>query len=85
MGLLEPRGKVIVYYYAIGVADSLSKSLNYAAYYSKVTGRKDILKRFISSDDGTIVTTSSLGIGLNLPGIGVVLYIRALRSLVDYA
>jgi hypothetical protein len=44
-----------------------------------------MLKRFISSNDGTIIAISSLGIGLNLPSIGVVLYIRALRSLIDYA
>jgi hypothetical protein len=67
------------------VANSLSKSLDYTAYYSKVTGQEDILKRFISSNNGTIITISSLGIGLNPPSIGLVLYIRALRSLIDYA
>jgi uncharacterized membrane protein YraQ (UPF0718 family) len=69
----------------IGVADSLSKSLNCTAYYSKVTGREDILKCFISSNNGTIIAISLLGIGLNLPSIGVVLYIRAPRLLIDYA
>jgi len=66
------------------VANSLSKSLNYIAYYSKVTSREDILKRFISSNNRTIVAISSLGIGLNLPSVGVVLYIRAPRLLIDY-
>ena len=66
------------------MANSLSKSLNYIAYYSKVTSREDILKRFISSNNRTIVAISSLGIGLNLPSVGVVLYIRAPRLLIDY-
>jgi superfamily II DNA helicase RecQ len=68
---------VIVYCHIIGVTDSLSKSLDCAAYHSKVTGREDMLERFISSDDGTIVATSSLGLGLNAPDVEAVLHVGA--------
>jgi superfamily II DNA helicase RecQ len=67
------------------MTDRLSKSLYYAAYYSKVINQEDVLKRFISSDNDTIIATSSLGIGVNIPSMDVVLHIGAPRSLKDYA
>ena len=76
---------MIVYCYEIGITDRLSKSLDCTAYYSKVINREDILKRFISSDDETIATTSSLSMGVDVPGVDAVLHVRAPRSLVDYA
>jgi len=44
-----------------------------------------MLKRFISSNNGTIIATSSLGLGVNVPSIDVVLYLEAPRSVKDYA
>ena len=76
---------MIIYYHEIGITDRLSKSLDYTAYYSKVINQEDVLKRFISSNNKTITTTSSLSIGVNVPGVDVVLYIGAPRSLIDYA
>ena len=43
-----------------------------------------MLDRFTSTNNGTIVATSSLGLGLNLPNVDVVLYLGAPRSLEDY-
>jgi superfamily II DNA helicase RecQ len=84
-GLPEPRGKVIVYCHEIGITDRLSKSLDCAAYHSKVINREDVLERFISSDDETIAATSSLSMGVDVPGVDAVLHVGAPRSLVDYA
>lgn len=67
------------------MTDSLSKSLHCAAYYSESIDREDVLERFISSDNGTVVATSSLGLGVDVPGVDAVLHLGAPRSVEDYA
>ena len=83
--LPDTRGKVIVYCHERAITDSLSKSLHCAAYHSKVIDREGVLERFISSDNGTVVATSSLGLGVDAPGVDAVLHAGAPRSLEDYA
>ena len=83
--LPDARGKVIVYCHDRGITDSLSKSLYCPAYDSKVIDREGVLERFISSDNGTVVATSSLGLGVDAPSVDAVLHVGAPRSLEDYA
>jgi len=44
-----------------------------------------MLKRFISGDNGTIIAMSSLGLGVNVPSVNIVLHLGALRLVKDYA
>jgi len=44
-----------------------------------------VLKRFISGNNGTIIATSLLGLGVDVPGVDVVLYLGAPRLVKDYA
>ena len=76
---------MIVYCYNRGITNSLSKSLYCLAYNSKVIDREGVLKRFIFSDNGTVIATSSLGLGVNAPNINAILYIKALRLFKNYA
>ena len=83
-GLLGVLGKVIIYYYKREITNSLSKSLYYKAYYSKVIDKEGILKRFIFNNNRTIITINALSLGLNIPNINTILYIKALKSLKNY-
>ena len=76
--------KVIIYCYKKGITNSLSKSLYYKAYHFKVINREGIFKRFIFNNNKTIIAISTLGLGLNIPNINTILYIKALRLLKDY-
>jgi len=43
-----------------------------------------MLKRFIFSNNRTIVATSLLGLGVNIPNIDIVLHLEALRLVKNY-
>ena len=49
-----------------------------------MTDKEGVLDCFISNNNETITTTSSLNLGVNTPSIDTVLYVKALKSLKDY-
>ena len=66
------------------ITDSLNKSLYYTAYYFKMIDREGILKRFIFNNNGTIIATNLLNLGIDALSINTILYTRALRLLKNY-
>ena len=59
--------------------------LDIVRYHSRYKKKEDALQQFISNQARTIVATSALGLGIDLPDVRAVIYIRVPQNLLDYA
>lgn len=83
------EGKVIIYCNTIPkVEDLVSAELfNCDGFYSKVKNRrkKEILEDFRKGSKRVVITTSALGIGVDIPDIRLIVHADKPRNLLDYA
>jgi len=83
------EGKVVIYYNTVPKVKVLASAglFYYEAFHSKVkSGRKkEILEDFRSGLVRTVVATSALGMGVDIPDIRMIIHADEPRSLLDYA
>lgn len=77
-------GKVLVYCNTIKEVQIYSNALGVDGYHSRAEMRGEKLEGFMRKEDGLIVATSALGMGLDIPDIRVVIHIGRPRSLEEY-
>lgn len=62
---------------------AIAQVLGYKAYYSKQLDKAGVLVWFIGASP-VITTTSALGMGVDIPNIRSIIYIRTPQTLLDY-
>ena len=79
--------RLVVYTRTRGIADNLRKRFKWPIYYSNSTGRQQVLRDFLDSNkrNQRIIATSSLGLGLDVSNIRVIIHIGRPYTLYDYA
>ena len=65
--------------------ESLANELKCEYYHATRPDEKSILARFKKSDLQALVTTSALGLGLNIPNIRLVIHVGFLSSVIDFS
>lgn len=67
------------------MARQLNNILKYKYYYSNSLDRQRVLSNFLNGKVRVIIATSSLGLGLDLSNIRLIIYIDKPYTLYDYA
>lgn len=80
-----PQERLIIYCRTRDQTNRVSKALEYPCYYSNSSGKPVILRNFFEQANSAIVTTSSLGLGIDLPNIRVIIHLDYPFRLFDYA
>jgi superfamily II DNA helicase RecQ len=78
-------GRIIIYSLDVQTVEQIADVLNVVRYHSRYEKKEDALQQFISNQARTIVATSALRLGIDLPNVRAVIHIRAPRNLLDYA
>jgi superfamily II DNA helicase RecQ len=77
-------GKVIVYASTVIQAKQMAQELACEAYFHDQIDKSGILERFQSGQQGVIVATSALGMGLDISNIYCIIHLGRPRSLLEY-
>jgi superfamily II DNA helicase RecQ len=77
-------GKMIVYAGTVKNTKALAVELGCSAYYGSAEGRRDMVADFRSGEDDIIVSTSALGMGIDIPDVRAVIHAHVPWSLLDY-
>jgi len=77
--------RLIIYIRTREVARQLNNILKYEYYYSNSPDRQRVLSNFLDGKIRVIIATSSLGLGLDLSNIRLIIYIDKPYTLYDYA
>ena len=80
-----PSDRILIYTRTINTARELSRVLNYSIYYSNSPGKERVLSDFLEGKIRTLVSTSSLSYGIDVPNIRVIFHIDLPYRLYDYA
>ncbi|KAL8740051.1 MAG: hypothetical protein Q9190_007204 [Brigantiaea leucoxantha] len=78
-------GKMIVYCSSVARVRQIAVELECNDYYHHSKSKEEKMKRFQESRGAIIVTTSALGLGVDIPDIRVVIHADRPRNMLDYA
>jgi superfamily II DNA helicase RecQ len=78
-------GKVVVYSNSVPKVKALADKLHCQAYYHNATGKASMLESFMAGRQRIIVSTSALGMGVDVPDIRCIIHIDWPFSVLDYA
>lgn len=78
------QGRGVVYCQTIGEVQQLSSLLGVSGYHSAAPLKELMLQSFMQGPRGLIVSTSALGMGVDIPDIRWVIHVRPPRNLLDY-
>jgi superfamily II DNA helicase RecQ len=84
-GRLLAKGKIIIYCRRKQTVTTLAAQLSCPYYFSSYEGKKASLKDFVAAEQGMIVTTNALGLGVDIPNVRAVIHYDCPDSLVAYA
>jgi superfamily II DNA helicase RecQ len=81
----QARGsQVIIYRQTKSQVQAISQELEYKLYYSKVVDQARVIQQFQDRLYQVITATSILDIGINIPDIRCIIYVRRPRTLLEY-
>lgn len=78
-------GRIIIYCLDVRTVERVAEILDIERYHSHYPEKEQAFARFTTSQCRTIVATSALGLGIDLPDVRVIVHIEAPRNLLDYA
>jgi len=79
------EGKIVMYCNSVRKMKKLTKALNCENYYHHAKQKDEKLKRFQDDEKRVIVTTSALGLKIDILDIRVIIHVDESRSLMNYA
>jgi superfamily II DNA helicase RecQ len=82
---LLAKGKIIIYCRRKQTVTTLAAQLSCPYYFSSYEGKKASLEDFVAAEQGMIVTTNALGLGVDIPDVRAVIHYDCPDSLVAYA
>jgi superfamily II DNA helicase RecQ len=82
---LLAKGKIIIYCRRKQTVTTLAAQLSCPYYFSSYEGKKASLEDFVAAEQGMIVTTNALRLGVNIPDVRAVIHYDCPDSLVAYA
>lgn len=78
------RGRVVVYGQTIRTIESIGSQLECPVYHATHPRKDRHLAQFFSGQRRTIVASSALGLGIDLPDVRLVVHVDPPRTLLDY-
>lgn len=81
----ERPGRVLLYANAVARVQQLAAELEWPAYYSAASDKESLWSAFCQRPSARLVTTSALGMGVDVPDIRCILHLDIPRTLIDYA
>ena len=79
------QGRVIIYARTVSLVQDLAASLDCPAYYADSDQKDEILQRFLDSDVRTVIASSALGLGIDLPDIRLIVHVHTPWDLLGFA
>jgi superfamily II DNA helicase RecQ len=82
---LAAKAKIIIYCRRKQTATTLAAQLGCPYYFSSYEDKKASLEDFVAAEQGVIVTTNALGLGIDIPNVRAVIHYDCPDSLIAYA
>ncbi|THV80043.1 hypothetical protein D6D27_08852 [Aureobasidium pullulans] len=81
----RPAIKELVSLFQFNTATTLAAQLGCPYYFSSYEDKKASLEDFVAAEQGVIVTTNALGLGIDIPNVRAVIHYDCPDSLIAYA
>lgn len=77
-------GKIIIYCMSVLTTQHIAQELGCPAFFHNADNKEETLRQFQAGEERTIVATSALGMGLDIPDVRLILHVDAPRTAVEY-